>query len=215
MEERLEMSAMMSPARRNRQRALFIGLVLVFFSPMIAAWIAYGYMQGESGATSKRNHGELLTPARPLADFTLHRVDAGPYRLADMRGKWTLVYFGGQDCDSTCRHALYVLQQSRLAQGGEMKRVERVYIAAMGTADTAMRGMLKSYPGTTVLTGSAGEVDDLAQQFAAPATDGWHVTGSMYIVDPLGNVVMHYAPGFSPRGLVKDMELLLKVSQIG
>lgn len=215
MEESLKMGEVMPPAQRNRQRVLLIGIVVLFFSPMIVAWIVYGYMQGGASTTATRNHGQLLEPARALHDFTLQRAGGGRYQLADMRGQWTLVYFGGQHCERVCQHTLYALRQSRLAQGGEMKRVSRVYVAAADAGAKSLDAVLKAFPGTTVLSGSAKAVADFSQQFVISPGKGGEPVQSVYIVDPLGNIVMHYAPDFDPRGLIKDLEVLLKVSQIG
>ena len=45
-----------------------------------------------------------------------------------------------------------------------------------------------------------------------PATDREH---SLYVIDPLGNVVMRYDTRESPRGLLTDLKKLLKLSHIG
>ena len=39
--------------------------------------------------------------------------------------------------------------------------------------------------------------------------------GTLFLVDPLMNVALWYAPGFDPYRLVKDLKHLLKASQIG
>ena len=38
---------------------------------------------------------------------------------------------------------------------------------------------------------------------------------ALLLMDPQGNLVLYYPPGFDPYGLVKDLKHLLKVSQIG
>jgi hypothetical protein len=41
-------------------------------------------------------------------------------------------------------------------------------------------------------------------------------TGEMlFIIDPLGNLMMRHGPGADLKGVVKDMERLLKASRIG
>ena len=37
----------------------------------------------------------------------------------------------------------------------------------------------------------------------------------VYIVDPLGNLVMAYESGFDAKGLLKDLRRLLRLSSIG
>jgi hypothetical protein len=39
--------------------------------------------------------------------------------------------------------------------------------------------------------------------------------GMLLLVDPLGNIMMQYEPGFDPYKVEKDLKKLLNVSQIG
>ena len=47
--------------------------------------------------------------------------------------------------------------------------------------------------------------------------DGVSMQGAerIYIVDPLGNLMMYYPPGADPGGMHKDLKKLLKYSKIG
>jgi len=37
----------------------------------------------------------------------------------------------------------------------------------------------------------------------------------VYLIDPLGNLMMSYAPDAKPKGMLEDMKRLLRLSQIG
>jgi glutathione peroxidase-family protein len=37
----------------------------------------------------------------------------------------------------------------------------------------------------------------------------------VYLVDPLGNLMMRYEPDDEPKGMIKDLERLLKYSGLG
>ena len=39
--------------------------------------------------------------------------------------------------------------------------------------------------------------------------------GSVWLVDPLGNLILRYPPGYQSRGLLEDLKRLLKLSKIG
>ncbi|MEN8261544.1 MAG: hypothetical protein ABFS02_13370, partial [Pseudomonadota bacterium] len=45
--------------------------------------------------------------------------------------------------------------------------------------------------------------------------DGEPIEGALFIMDPFGNLMMRYPPGFDPYGVKKDLSHLLRVSQIG
>ncbi len=48
-------------------------------------------------------------------------------------------------------------------------------------------------------------------KYGAPVADARRV----YLVDPLGNLLMSYVPGAPPEGMIKDLERLLRLSHIG
>jgi hypothetical protein len=37
----------------------------------------------------------------------------------------------------------------------------------------------------------------------------------IYLIDPLGNLMMSYAPDAKPKGMLEDMKRLLRLSHIG
>jgi len=180
----------------RRQRRMLLGLVALFFLPIAAAFILYyGVGWHPSGGT---NHGELYTPARPLPP-------AAP--LAEK--KWTLLYAGDGACDANCRRALVFARQTRLSLNQEMTRVNRVFLATGHCCDRAY--LAGEHPGLEVL--DAGADPRLQAVVAAlPAADRDY---SLFIVDPLGNLVMRYDTRGDPHGLLDDLKKLLNLSQIG
>jgi cytochrome oxidase Cu insertion factor (SCO1/SenC/PrrC family) len=130
--------------------------------------------------------------------------------IGDLRGKWTLAYIGGSRCDAPCRESLYTMRQVRLALGEDMRRVERLLILTDQEGLAELREGLKSYPGMVVATASRAALDDLRRTF-----DWEAYPGSVFVIDPLGNLMMRYDPATEPKGMLKDLERLLKVSRIG
>jgi hypothetical protein len=171
-------------------------LAAIFFVPVAASFILYYGMDWRpSGGT---NHGELYTPA-PLP--------AGAAPLAERR--WALVYAGDGACDENCRRSLVFARQTRLSLNQDMTRVNRVFLATGNCCDRAY--LAGEHEGLAVLDVAADPA--LAPVLAAlPATEREH---SLYIVDPLGNLVMRYDTRTPPRGLLEDLKKLLKLSHIG
>jgi len=198
---------------RRRQRVRLILLALLFLSPALAAWLVFSFKSPSSYAT--KNHGQLIRPAVPLRDFNLQREDGSAVTLHVLRGKWTLLSIGSTTCDKTCKDTLYTLHQCRLAQGGELRRVQRLYLIA-GEGDTsAYKALQRGHADLMVAHGNPVEVNGLVEQLHAAVGISATQPGRVYIIDPLGNVMMTYAPGFEPEGLIKDLERLLRVSQVG
>lgn len=203
------MTSPAADARQTRARLVLVLLALLTFGGLVISAIMI--QTGWRPSTTK-NYGELVQPPRPLTDVELIALDGARLGLADLRGKWTFVYFGPAECLTPCIDNLYKMRQVAAAQGKESYRVRRLFIVTEAGAIDALRYTLKDYPGTQVAVGPAAQVQRLAVQFGADADGNAH---RLYIVDPLGNVMMRYPADADPRGINKDLGWLLRGSRIG
>ncbi|MEE8210588.1 MAG: SCO family protein [Acidiferrobacterales bacterium] len=194
------------------KHTLIILLVALFALPLILAYGLYWYGWRPGGTI---NHGELVQPARPIADALLRTLEGRDIRFHDLRRKWVLVYFGSSQCGEACERNLYKMRQVRLAQGKDADRILRMFLVTDARALDRLRPKLAEYPGMQVITGPAENVKTLAQQFALPAGSPLDGLERIYVVDPLGNLMMSYPAGADASGVRKDLVRLLKVSQIG
>jgi cytochrome oxidase Cu insertion factor (SCO1/SenC/PrrC family) len=185
---------------------------MVFALPMAAAW--WFYLHPDQVPQARTSHGELVQPPRPLRDTQLLTLDGRAMRLSELRGKWTLVFFSASRCDEPCQRKLYEMRQIQLALGQDQERAQRLTILRDAAALDQFRQGLREYPGMWVLHGAPGAVIDLAAQFPSLPSAG-SAPGGLYLVDPLGNLVLSYSPGANPRGILKDLQRLLKYSWVG
>ena len=205
------MSVTESELRARNLRTLAL-LASLFVLPLLIAFWAY-YGTGWRPAHHV-NHGELIAPARPLPPAELERGLPGEAAASAQetgplfRKKWWLVYVGDGQCDAECRHSLYVMRQTRLSLNNEMTRVERVFLVTGSCCDADFLG--REHSGTRVLDtrGAAG-----SRLLAAFPADGREHT--LFIVDPLGNLMMRYDARQNPKGLLEDLKKLLALSHIG
>ncbi len=198
-----------SSAARGAGRRTLVLLAALFLLPLMLAFYAY---YGSDWRPARRlSHGVLVTPARPLPPVLLTRLlpgaGAGAQIALPLRERWSLVYIGGGDCDTACRQALHVMRQTRLALANNMTRVVQVFLA---TSDCqACEALGREHPGLAVFgTADAGGVRLLHEFPPARAH-------ALYLVDPLGNLVMSYDVREDPHGLLEDLEKLLMLSHIG
>jgi hypothetical protein len=197
----------------RRQRRMLIGLGLVFFAPLgLAFYLYYGHGSWHPGG--RVNAGDLVVPARPLPALALPLQDSGSTAPEFLKGKWTLLYVGSGACAEECRARLYDTRQVRLALDRDMKRVQRVFIA---DADCCDAGFLhEQHP--DLITIQAGAADQPLLELL-PGYDAAAPKGSsaprVYLIDPLGNLMMSYAADAKAKGMLEDLKRLLRLSSIG
>jgi cytochrome oxidase Cu insertion factor (SCO1/SenC/PrrC family) len=194
------------------KKSTLILLVLLFIFPVAASFILYASGWRPSGTI---NHGELVEPARPIENINLTRLDGSQMRFADLKKKWTLVYFGSAECLTPCKDNLYKMRQVRLSLGADGTRVQRLFVVTNPKALARLRYELKEHPGMAVVTGPAKNVEALANQFHLPAGTPFDDLERIYVVDPLGLLMMSYPADADPSAMRKDLKRLLKVSRIG
>jgi cytochrome oxidase Cu insertion factor (SCO1/SenC/PrrC family) len=105
------------------------------------------------------------------------------------------------------------MRQVRLAQGENMRRVQRLFLVT-DSAAADLRKLLADYPDMAVAFAPVAQTNALSPLFSI---EGTPMKGSnrVYLVDPLGNLMMYYRPDSDPQGMIRDLERLLKYSQVG
>lgn len=188
-------------ARRRRGRRVALLILALCAVPTVAAWLAYFVWQPQSRA----NHGELMEPRR-LPDPELRLLDGKPFRLSQLRGMWVMLQIDSAACGEGCRKKLLYMRQARLAQGKDMDRVERVWLLTdLAAPDVALE---REFEGMRIARAGASPV--LAEFPAARSA-----TDHIYVVDPLGNLMLRFPRDPDPGRMAKDLARLLKVSRIG
>jgi len=188
-------------ARRGRLTLLLI--IAVFLIPLVAAYLYRP--TGEPG-----NHGRLVDPPHPLEAFDMTGVDGEPAGLDTLTGKWSLIYLGGGECGEPCRDSLYKIERVRLTQGKHMDRVQALYLAPQSMAADTMSETLVQFKGLEGYRLTPAQLEAMAPGYDLSAGDN-----RIYLVDPLGNLMMFYPAEADPNGMKDDLKRLLKVSQIG
>lgn len=190
--------------RRRRNRLLLVGTFLLFFVPIVGAWLMNIFLPGwlPFGTT---NHGILVQPVRPVTAASLRRGEGGAMAADYLTGRWTVVHFPGPACEQDCLAGLGRSRQVQLALGEDTERVQLLLV--LPSAGAPFTGDPPA--GSTVAVADPRWLEVLVfGETPAP-------TAGIYLVDPRGYLMMRYPGDVGQRGLLSDLERLLKISKIG
>jgi cytochrome oxidase Cu insertion factor (SCO1/SenC/PrrC family) len=124
-----------------------------------------------------------------------------------------LVYPGLPTCNAECENLLYQIRQVRTALGKETERLQRIYLLAEVPRDPARLEALHSLHPDLLLAVLASP-ETVAQFPDADAATLWSGQ-QLYVVDPLGNLMMRYGATQEPKDILTDLKRLLRLSHIG
>jgi len=196
----------------SRQALVLLGLI--FMAPTFVAWVMHHSTEQGWRPAGTTNKGNLVHPARPLAMPADMRSDG--MSLNDyLQGKWTLLYIGAADCADTCRNNLYKMRQVRLAQNENLNRVQTLFLLESDRMPQELAGFLaQEHQDMAVALLSDTQASAIVPQFSVDDTPVQEAR-RVYIVDPLGNLMMYYQPDADASGMLQDLQKLLKYSKIG
>ncbi|HEV2977002.1 MAG TPA: SURF1 family protein [Casimicrobiaceae bacterium] len=194
-------SASAGSSPRPKGRRMLLLLALVALSPIVAAYVAYyGF-----APTKRVNYGALLE-AGPAPAIAGKYADGRPFALGELHGKWVLLVVSGTDCGEACRRALHATRVARTIQGREQDRVVRAWLQPAAAPPPAGE-LLAREPGLVAASAAPNELTGL------PIDPGGGA--SILLLDPRGNMVLRYGDDPDIERLAKDLERLLRASQIG
>ncbi len=197
---------------KTRNKLTLIALCLIFLVPLGAAMYTYNSDKLFNRTT---NRGILIQPPINMLSLPLSNPKGEAIKQPALRGHWLYIYVSPRACGKTCQQNLYNIRQIRTAIGKDQGRVRRAILTFTGTVkDNTLNNLLKNdYKGTAHFEISRSRFANLIEHL--PSAKLALTTGYLYLVDPQGNLMMGYAPGAKPADILKDLEKLLKISQVG
>ena len=184
----------------SKSQRQLLALLAIFLLPPSAAYVAWKYV-GEHGVATTTNNGQFISPARPL------QYDVLGEKAEPLKGRWTYVVLAPQGCEKQCQDQLYLTRQLRIAINKDFERVRRVVFEPSGT----LSDDLKAEHQDLLTLGALPE----AYQAAFQGDKFNHAGEQIFLIDPLGNLMMYYDLSVNFRGMLKDLQKLLKISQVG
>ena len=180
-------------------RAKLLALAGLFALPIVASILAYNFMHHQATA----NYGELIAP-RVVTAQPFERLGGGRFAFEELRERWVLVASDSGECPAACVEKLSAMRQVRLALGRRASRVERVFVVDDVRPPDAAR-----------LAGFEGSIVAVTPRGMSLPTGAANDRAHIYLIDPHGNVMLRWPAAPDQKRMLKDLDRLLKASQIG
>lgn len=189
----------------NKGRWKLFAILAVCASPLIASYFTYYVVKPES----KTNYGSILDPRQyPMPVLNAQTPEAKAMELAELKGKWLMLQVDDGNCAQACQKKLYDIRQLRTAQGKEMERIERVWL--ISDEQKVDEKLMVGIAGMHLL-----RVNQAVLEKWLPVEAGTSIKDHIYLIDPLGNLMMRFPKDADPNKVKKDLAKLLKASAIG
>lgn len=178
----------------NSKKELWI--LLASFVLPIAFGAGFFYWNPFAFTSNTVNYGQFVNP---VIATEKHDIVFTNNTQGELQGVWTLVY-ATSECDNPCVQALKDMKTIHTLTNENMRRVQRLLLTT-GVAPTnrAEAGLLVARPSKVLR--------QTLREFPNP---------SLFLIDPLGNLMLRYNPQtLDIKRVLKDFKRLLKYSRIG
>lgn len=198
-----EVKSLDAAQKQGSGRKVFLLLALVFLLPFTIAVLLHALDIRPSG----KSFGNLIAPPVSLTIPALQNAQGQAFTSQNWQKKWNIVMIADTACDDACIAKLDLLSRVHTSLNKDIARVQRILILPTQTTGDVITALQKKLPDLIILSSA----DNAAAQFSkkieatAPAQ-------SVYLVDPLGNLMMVYAKKIEPKELRGDLVRLLKNS---
>lgn len=205
-----------SPAPRPRTAWPLFLIVIICLAPVVFALLAYYVPSLGLRPQETSNYGSLVQPQRPIpnpATLPLSTLGGKPFDLASLHGKWLLVSADEAACPESCVKKLFILRNSHASQGKNVERLARVwFVTDNGTVPAQI---MEAYKGTNMLRADPAKLVQFLAPDATAAERDAALRAPMWIIDPLGNLMMEFPKDADPIQVRDDIRKLIRNSRIG
>lgn len=191
---------------------------------VLVAVAAFGlgtwYSMGQRPAPEPTG-GYILDAPRPLPEFTLVDETGEAFSNEELRGHWSLLYFGFTYCPDICPSALGVMAQVKRELDAVAGLDDRYFLVSVDPDrdtperlaeyvtyfDPSFRGVTGEFDQLDIVTRAAGAVYKVPE---APESDDYLVAHSstLTLIDPQGRIHAIFTSPFDPVAIARDLERL-------
>ena len=166
----------------------------------------------------------VLTPSKPLPNFSLQDSNGKPFTQDAFIGHWTLLFFGYADCPKICPTALAIVSGVWRAfpEQSPHPKAQFVFASLDPTSDTPtkLKAFLSRFNPTFIgLTGEASEMSKLTKSSSVysftdpePNIEGQKIidhSAILLLINPEGRLHALFTPPHQIETIKKDLEALM------
>ena len=192
------------PPDKSSGRKILLLLAVIFVLPFTVAKT----MHLLNVHPASHSYGTLVNPPHALQFPILHEAQGKEFRAQQWLKKWTIVMVDDSGCAEPCEAQVHLLKQVQISLDKDAHRVQRILLVPTESKHDTYIGLQKQYPDLVILAGADVETVKFASEFNV-------AKGRVYLVDPLGNLMMSYPADMNPKGMQTDLKKLLKNSWAG
>lgn len=187
-------------------------ILLLFGMTIIPFLIALVFKENPELLAGRTNNGQLVIPPVVTDRSEVSGYDpVSAEHIEELKGHWLIVnVIPESSCNAICLDAIHKTRQLQLMLSKDLTRTRRAVMIFGHYAPTDLdkswledKTLLKLKPELTLINKinkiESGQVPD----------------GILFLMDPLGNLMMRYESGFDPYKVKSDLTHLLRISQIG
>lgn len=166
--------------------------------------------------------GTILAPARPLADFSLIDNQGRGFGSANLRGQWSLMFFGYTNCPDYCPTTLTTLAAlEKQLRAAKMAPPRVIFVSLDAKRDTPAQlnqfvpGFDPDFIGLTAASQPA--IEALAKQWSITvavksAADGNYIvehSAAIFVINPSGKLAAILTGPFTVDALQSDFRRIV------
>ena len=182
----------MSKRAGRRELLAILGIAIL---PFVIAGITFLGFQSDQIPESTKNQGTLV--------YSPVQVEF----LRSAMKQWSLIQVVNEDCAEVCEQTLYLTRQARIALGKDAARVHRATLSRRELSTTFMDLIRTEHKSLLILVDA-----ESVEQLLKVTTE---VDNVVFLMDPLGNIMMYFPPDMVGKPLMDDLRHLLRISRIG
>lgn len=171
--------------------------------------------------------GTVLNKPRALSEFSLTSMDGKSFSKGNLKGHWTLAFFGFTNCAMMCPTAMGELAQTyKLLEAAKVKQMPQVLMVSVDPERDSLEkikhyvtGFNKNFIGVTgssygvrALSTEMGiayeKVDSKVRKGASSNYDIQH-SGAVIVIDPQGKIKAFFNWPHKPQDMANDYQHLV------